>query len=59
MGLNQAPITVMIENYRSGLLWKLFQVNPEIPKMLEKSNAATARRGTEQRPIHSLSGKLF
>jgi exo beta-1,2-glucooligosaccharide sophorohydrolase (non-reducing end) len=35
MGLNQAPIMVMIENYRSGLLWKLFMANPEITKMLE------------------------
>jgi hypothetical protein len=34
MGLNQAPITVMIENYRSGLLWGLFMANPEITTML-------------------------
>lgn len=36
MGLNQAPIVVMIENYRTGLLWNLFMSNPEIPGMLEK-----------------------
>ncbi len=36
MGLNQAPIVVMIENYRSGLLWNLFMANPEIPQALEK-----------------------
>jgi hypothetical protein len=36
MGLNQAPITVMIENYRTGLLWKLFMSNPEIQPMLDK-----------------------
>jgi hypothetical protein len=36
MGLNQAPITVMIENYRTGLIWKLFMANPEIKPMLEK-----------------------
>jgi hypothetical protein len=36
MGLNQAPIVVMIENYRSGLLWKLFMSNPEIQPMLDK-----------------------
>lgn len=36
MGLNQAPIVVMIENYRSGLLWKLFMSNPEIQPALEK-----------------------
>ncbi len=36
MGLNQAPITVMIENYRTGLVWKNFMANPEITPMLEK-----------------------
>lgn len=30
MGLNQAPIVVMIENHRSGLVWKLFMSNAEI-----------------------------
>jgi hypothetical protein len=33
MGLNQAPITVMIENYRTGLIWRMFSANPEIQKM--------------------------
>jgi exo beta-1,2-glucooligosaccharide sophorohydrolase (non-reducing end) len=36
MGLNQAPIAVMIENYRSGLIWKLFMSNPEIQPMLKR-----------------------
>jgi hypothetical protein len=36
MGLNQAPITVMIENYRTGLIWKLFMSNPEIRPMLDR-----------------------
>jgi hypothetical protein len=35
MGLNQAPVVVMIENYRSGLIWKLFMLNPEIQLMLD------------------------
>jgi hypothetical protein len=35
MGLNQAPITVMIENYRTGLIWELFMSNPEITTMLD------------------------
>ena len=35
MGLNQAPIVVMIENHRSGLVWKAFMSNPEIPPALE------------------------
>jgi len=36
MGLNQAPITIMIENHRSGLLWKLFMSNPEVGPAAEK-----------------------
>ncbi len=36
MGLNQAPIVVMTENYRTGLLWKLFMSNPEIRPMLDR-----------------------
>lgn len=36
MGLNQAPQTVMIENGRSGLIWKCFMANPEIQSMLKK-----------------------
>jgi hypothetical protein len=36
MGLNQAPITVMIENYRTGLIWKLFMSNPEIQQGVRK-----------------------
>jgi exo beta-1,2-glucooligosaccharide sophorohydrolase (non-reducing end) len=36
MGLNQAPIAVMIENYRSGLIWKHFMANPEIRPALER-----------------------
>jgi hypothetical protein len=43
MGLNQAPIVVMIENYRTGLIWKTFMSNPEIPEMLHKLDALTGK----------------
>ena len=36
LAIDQGPIAVMIENYRSGLLWKLFMSNPEIHKGLDK-----------------------
>jgi hypothetical protein len=36
MGLNQAPTVVMIENWRTGLIWKLFMSNPEIGPALKK-----------------------
>lgn len=46
MGLNQAPIAVMIENYRTGLIWKLFMSNPEVQTMLQK----IAQTGDEVQP---------
>ncbi len=42
MGLNQAPIVAMVENYRTGLLWKTFMTNPEIAQMQKKLDEATA-----------------
>jgi len=44
MGLNQAPIVVMVENYRTGLVWKQFMSNPEIGEMLRKLDAVTAKQ---------------
>ena len=34
LAIDQGPIIVMIENYRSGLLWEKFMANPEVPPML-------------------------
>ena len=36
LAIDQGPEAVMIENYRSGLLWKLFMSSPEIMPGLEK-----------------------
>lgn len=36
LAIDQGPIAVMIENYRSRLLWKLFMSNPEIHIGLQK-----------------------
>ena len=36
LAIDQGPIVVMIENYRSGLLWKLFMSCPEIQDGLRK-----------------------
>jgi len=47
MGLNQAPIVAMIENHRSGLLWKLFMRNPEIQPMLDALGFRPDRDGTQ------------
>lgn len=36
LGIDQGPMVVMIENYRSGLLWKLFMKNVDVQKGLKK-----------------------
>jgi len=35
LAIDQGPIILMIENYRSRLLWELFMSNPEIQPMLD------------------------
>ena len=36
LAIDEGPIIIMIENYRSGLLWKLFMSCPEVKKGLKK-----------------------
>jgi hypothetical protein len=36
LAIDQGPIPVMIENYRTGLLWKLFMNAPEVQQGLDK-----------------------
>lgn len=36
LAIDQGPILVMIENYRSGLLWRLFMSSPEIAPALAR-----------------------
>ncbi len=43
MGLNQAPIVVMVENYRSGVVWKSFMANEEIGAILKKLDGVTGK----------------
>jgi hypothetical protein len=35
MGLNQGAITVMMENYRSGTIWKYFMKDPDVKRMVK------------------------
>ncbi|MCX2453104.1 DUF3131 domain-containing protein [Pedobacter sp. PLR] len=41
LAIDQGPIIIMIENYRSGLLWKLFMSNPAVQKGLTKLGFST------------------
>lgn len=36
LAIDQGPIIIMIENYRTGLLWELFMANPEVDVAMEK-----------------------
>jgi len=36
LAIDQGPIPIMIENYRSGLFWKLFMGNPDVQRGLGK-----------------------
>jgi hypothetical protein len=36
LAIDQGPIIVMIENYRTGLLWDLFMKNTDVLKGLQK-----------------------
>jgi exo beta-1,2-glucooligosaccharide sophorohydrolase (non-reducing end) len=53
MGLNQAPIVVMIENYRTGLIWKRFMSNPEIQPALDAIGFVKDTAGDKTAPDHA------
>jgi len=36
LAIDQGPVPVMIENHRSGLLWKLFMSHPDVQNGLKK-----------------------
>ncbi|MDZ7288532.1 MAG: T9SS type A sorting domain-containing protein [candidate division KSB1 bacterium] len=41
IGIDQGPIVIMIENYRSQLIWNLFMSNPEIQEAMKKAGYVT------------------
>ncbi len=43
LAIDQGPIIVMIENYRTGLIWKLFMSVPEIQNGLQKLGFVSPR----------------
>jgi hypothetical protein len=61
LAIDQGPIVIMIENYRTGLLWKLFMSCPEIQDGLKKlgfktSPASTSMAGSPVGICHSMIG---
>ena len=61
IGIDQGPIVLMIENYRTGAIWKRFKRNADIHRGLERAgflpwSAWTTRwRGQRQRRVSRLS----
>ena len=47
LAIDQGPIPVMIENYRSGMLWDLFMKAPEVQAGLEKLGFTTEAKEDE------------
>lgn len=43
LAIDQGPIAVMIENYRTGLLWKLFMSHPDVQNGLKKLGFSTGK----------------
>lgn len=50
LAIDQGPILLMIENYRSQLLWDLFMSNPEIPSMMDAVGFYKSPNGLEPDP---------
>ena len=48
LAIDQGPIVVMIENYRSGLLWELFMSCPEVQRGLNTLSFTTNKADTPQ-----------
>ena len=44
-GINQGSTVLMIENYRSGLIWKLFMSRPEVQKGMKEAGFGEASAG--------------
>jgi hypothetical protein len=48
LAINQGPIVSMIENHRTGLLWKLFMAAPEVRLGLARLGFTCTRKGETQ-----------
>lgn len=51
LAIDQGPIILMIENYRTQLLWNLFMSNPEIQPMLDAVGFYSSPNFTEDKSV--------
>jgi len=57
LGIDQGPITIMIENYRTGRVWERFMRNPEVLSGMAAAGF-TGVTGVEPPPVVPASGLL-
>lgn len=43
LAIDQGPIVVMIENYRTGIIWKLFMQNEDVRNGLKKLGFSSSK----------------
>ena len=63
LGIDQGPLLLMIENYRSGLIWKTFGEHPAVKTGLERIGfkSGTLALRVPERPriiVHSMKNKI-
>jgi Uncharacterized protein conserved in bacteria len=51
LGIDQGPIVLMIENYRSGFLWDLMKRNPYIVQGLKRAGFLAKKAASTDRPF--------
>jgi len=56
VGIDQGPIIIMIENYRTGNVWRRFWTNPDIQRGLQRAGFLTA---TDVAQIGPATGRRF
>jgi hypothetical protein len=52
LGIDQGPILLMIENYRSGFVWDVMRENPHIREGLRRAGFAGGWLGGEEQYVH-------
>ncbi len=50
-GINQGPTVLMLENYRSGLIWKLFMSRPEVQTGMKAAGFGSAAAKPSAAPV--------
>ncbi|HNS73446.1 MAG TPA: glucoamylase family protein, partial [bacterium] len=51
IGIDQGPIVLMIENYRTGKVWKTFMKNADVRRGLERAGFRPTGTGVEEEPL--------